>query len=67
MAKKTKRSLNEDLDFGEITENLLKTIARNEELSSILATTLGLSDDEFGLYIDTVEFPVIGRKTKTDL
>ncbi|HOS16048.1 MAG TPA: hypothetical protein PKX15_03390 [Bacteroidales bacterium] len=56
-----------DKEFAEITEALLKTIARNDELTEQLASALGLELDEFEDYLDRVEFPVVGAKNKHDV
>ena len=56
-----------DKEFAEITEALLKTIARNDELTEQLASALGLELDEFEDYLDRVEFPEVGEKNKHDV
>lgn len=56
-----------DKEFGEITEALLRTIARNDELTEQLASALGLELDEFADYLDRVKFLVVGSKNKHDV
>jgi len=54
--------------FGEITEQLLKTIARSdEEFQQQLANGIGIELDEFQDYLDRVEFPVVGEKNKHEV
>ena len=49
MAKKTK------LDYLEITQNLLKNIARNDELFDSLRKCIGLTKKQFEEYIDKAD------------
>lgn len=51
-------------DYNTITEGILRLIGRDEGLLEQFAKGLGITTDELGEYIDTVEFPVIGKKDK---
>lgn len=51
-------------DFAQITEELLRIIARDDELTEQFAKSLGISVEEFGDYLDRVEFPVVGEKDR---
>jgi hypothetical protein len=52
------------MDYQQITEALLRTIARDEKLIDQFAKAVGIEREEFEDYLDNVEFPVIGRKTE---
>lgn len=54
-------------DFAEITENLLKLIARDDGLQEQIAKGLDMELDEFQDYLDRVEFPVVGEKNKHEV
>jgi hypothetical protein len=52
-------------NYAEITEALLKTIARSdEEFQGQIAAGVGVDLETFQDYLDNVEFPVVGRKAK---
>ncbi len=52
------------MDYQQITEALLRTIAHDKKLIDQFAKAIGIEREEFEDYIDNVEFPVIGRKTE---
>lgn len=55
MAKNTTKKTKEPkLDFAEITDALMKNIARNDELCTEFAKLLDLTDAEFEHYLDNV-------------
>ena len=56
------------MSFGEITEQLLTTIARSdEEFQQQIANGIGIELDELQDYLDRVEFPVVGEKNKHEV
>lgn len=60
-------SMIKERDFAWITEELLNIIGRNDKFQERLAYSIGISLEEFQDYIDTVDFPVIGKKDKHTL
>jgi len=56
-----------EMDFGEITEALLKVIARDDSLQEQFATAIGVNLDTFQDYLDRVQFPVVGSKNHLEI
>ena len=55
MAKNTTKTKKpKDINFEEITDALMKNIARNDELCTEFAKLLDLTDAEFEHYLDNV-------------
>jgi hypothetical protein len=48
----------------QIIDGILRLIGHNPELMQQFAEGLGIDEDELGIFIDEVEFPVVGRNTK---
>ena len=56
------------MPFGEVTERLLKLIARSDdEFQCQIASGIGISLEELRDYLDRVEFPVVGEKNKHEV
>ena len=51
----------------QIIDGILRIIGRDTELTEQFANGLGIDVDTLNDFIDTVEFPVIGRKDSTSL
>jgi predicted solute-binding protein len=52
------------MDYAQITEKLLQTIARDDELLEQFAKALDIQREEFEDYLDNVKFAAVGHKTK---
>lgn len=52
-----------ETNYAEITENLLRIIAKDNALMEQFANGLEIDLETFEDYIDNVEFPIVGRKT----
>lgn len=59
--------VNVEPDFGDITERIIRTIARDEGLAGQFSVALGIDEDVLNDYLDRVEFPVVGAKDKTSV
>lgn len=66
MAKNTTKNTEAEpaMDFGEITERIITTIARDQGLIGQFAVALDIDEDVLNDYLDRVQFPVVGSKDK---
>jgi DNA polymerase I-like protein with 3'-5' exonuclease and polymerase domains len=52
------------MDYAQITEKILQTIARDDELIEQFAKALDIEREAIKDYLDNVRFPAVGHKTE---